>query len=107
METQPAVDVRRRAAVTPCGHDLIGPFDTPGRATTVCDDDGSFFLIHACPGCGRVAALPCNQPPGCSPNWDAAGDPSDPATLTLTPSINCVGCCGWHGYLRDGVFAPC
>ncbi len=23
-------------------------------------------------------------------------------TLTIAPSIQIVGCCGWHGFVRDG-----
>lgn len=42
-------------------------------------------------------ALKPNGPAGNS--WDWRMDPSGP---TLTPSINCLGGCGWHGHIIDG-----
>lgn len=32
--------------------------------------------------------------------WEWDGDLEHP---TLTPSINCVGGCGWHGHITNGV----
>jgi len=32
--------------------------------------------------------------------WDREGDTLE--TLTLTPSIQRVGGCGWHGFIRNG-----
>lgn len=66
-------------------------------------------LAFACPGCGRVGAiLAGEQKPVPSPSWKIeSGILDDPTTLTLSPSINCVGCCGWHGYLRNGVYVSC
>lgn len=66
-------------------------------------------LMFACPGCGQWGSVRCDHPkPTENPSWDiVSGDPSDPATLTLSPSINCIGCCGWHGYLKNGVFESC
>lgn len=65
--------------------------------------DGHMML--SCPGCGRVSGMSVGNPkPVKSPSWLLMGDPNTP---TLAPSINCVGCCGWHGYLTDGVYASC
>ena len=65
----------------------------------------SGFLM-ACPGCAMQLHLPVG-----GPGWSlVSGDPKRGEGLTLSPSIhhpvNGNGC-GWHGYLRNGVFAPC
>ena len=66
------------------------------------------YIGLACPGCGQCSAMRVGNPkPAESPSWLLTGDKSDPTTLTLSPLINCVGCCGWHGYLRGGVFESC
>jgi hypothetical protein len=69
-------------------------------------DQNSGRLHFACPGCGQLGGVNCGHPkPAQGLSWDiVSGSPADPATLTLTPSINCVGCCGWHGFLTNGVF---
>lgn len=36
---------------------------------------------------------------GGRPQWQWDGNPVAP---TLSPSINCAGHCGWHGYIRKG-----
>src|ERR1700721_4305172 len=36
---------------------------------------------------------------GGRPQWDWDGNREAP---TFTPSINCEGNCGWHGYIRNG-----
>lgn len=73
--------------------------------------DGALWgFAYRCVGCGMETALPVN-PPDAGPRWTVtAGDPMTGAGLTLSPSIwhNGGRCgCGWHGWLRDGVFAPC
>lgn len=65
-------------------------------------------LVMACPGCGRVSAMSVGNPkPAKGPSWLLAGDATKPETVTLSPSINCVGCCGWHGWLRAGIYESC
>ncbi len=66
-------------------------------------------LMFACPGCGQWGGVSAGTPkPAQGPSWQiVAGTLDDPATLTLAPSINCIGCCGWHGYLKNGVFESC
>lgn len=63
-------------------------------------------LQFACPGCGQWGGIRIGHPkPTETPSWDiVAGTTDDPTTLTVSPSIHCVGCCGWHGYLRNGEF---
>lgn len=54
-----------------------------------------------CPACGQVGT------PKKDTSWTIeAGSFDDVATLTLRPSI-AKDCCGWHGYLTAGEFAPC
>jgi hypothetical protein len=66
-------------------------------------------LMFACPGCGLWGGVNVGHPkPAQGPSWDVVkGNPADPAKLSLTPSIHCVGCCGWHGFLTEGVFRSC
>jgi hypothetical protein len=70
---------------------------------------GSDRLYFGCPGCAMPGSIRVGHPkPSGSPSWDVGGGSlADPTTLTLSPSINCVVCCGWHGYLRNGVFESC
>lgn len=74
-------------------------------------------LMFACPGCAGWGSIACGKPKPTDgindqvvkgPTWEiVSGSLDDPETLTLSPSIHCVGCCGWHGYLRNGVFESC
>lgn len=71
-------------------------------------------LNYACPrgggNCGGIRI--CNgQKPNSQKTWGWDGNVEQP---TLTPSINCLSRdpktgeelagCGWHGYLKEGVF---
>lgn len=65
-------------------------------------------LIFACPGCGSNGSIPCKPGPKEERSWQiTAGSLADVTTLTLAPSIHCVGCCGWHGFLKNGTFESC
>lgn len=67
-----------------------------------CDDpdSGCNFLI-ACPGCGQFGSARDGA------KWSVAGgSEEDVTTLSLQPSI-LKHCCGWHGYLTNGVFVSC
>lgn len=77
----------------------------PGQAGKYVHD----HLQFACPGCGLFGAIRCGHPkPGDSPSWDiTAGNLDDVTTLSLSPSIHCLGCCGWHGHLIAGEFKSC
>lgn len=65
------------------------------------DGETSLRIVFGCPRqpgnvCG-VPLLPKRLPNGAGWAWD--GDIEQP---TLTPSINCVGGCGWHGFVTKG-----
>lgn len=71
--------------------------------------DGPPMLLFSCPGCQQFGGIRVGNPkPDRTPSWRIeSGTREDATTLTLTPSIHCQGCCGWHGYLTNGVFKPC
>lgn len=77
-----------------------------GLSAGVCWEAPGGELGFACPGCGRAGAIRVGNPkPDETPSWLVkAGSVAEPGKLTLEPSINCKGCCGWHGYLIGGVF---
>jgi hypothetical protein len=68
----------------------------PGNGTP-----GGRYLLYVCPRdkgfCG-VPIAPNHLANGAS--WHHDGNDDAP---TLTPSVNCVGGCGWHGWVRGGV----
>ncbi len=74
-----------------------------------CYKMASDHIGFTCPGCGQFGSVrAASIKPAEGPSWKIeTGSLDDPTTLTLSPSINCVGCCGWHGYLRNGVFESC
>ena len=65
-------------------------------------------VTFACPcGCGQVRYVPFANPldggepiEPASATWTRSGETLE--TLTLSPSIQVRGGCGWHGYVRDG-----
>lgn len=67
---------------------------------------------HSCPcGCGMWSWIRIDPQEG-FPSWNVdSGDPSDPTTITLSPSIGIwpfeQGQYHWHGYLRNGEFVEC
>jgi hypothetical protein len=62
-------------------------------------------LLLACPGCGWVSGMRVGNPkPEKSPSWLLTGELPN---ITMRPSINCIGCCGWHGHLTNGVYRHC
>lgn len=64
-------------------------------------------LSFACPGCGQWGGIRGTHPKQAN-SWDiTSGSLTDATTLTVSPSIHCIGCCGWHGYLINGVFQSC
>lgn len=61
-------------------------------------------IVMNCPCCGDESAMDVyesDQPKSPSPSWLIENFSE---AVTLSPSINCVGCCGWHGYLKHGEF---
>jgi len=66
------------------------------------------FIGIACPGCGQCSAMRVGNPkPAENPSWKTTGSKYDLTSFSLSPSIHCTGCCGWHGYLTNGVFESC
>ncbi len=70
-------------------------------------------VVFFCPKCGnhRVVVWFANPIDGQAPappfpnsknnhRWQRQGDAFD--TLTLTPSIQIVGTCSWHGFVKNG-----
>lgn len=66
----------------------------------------SGHIMLKCPGCGQSSGMHCRVPGTAHPegiqSWELSG-----LQPTMNPSINCVGCCGWHGWLKDGIFSKC
>jgi hypothetical protein len=72
-------------------HGPLGAFIQSDRLNPTC-------WSLCCPGCSQLSGTK----PGAL--WTATkGSFQDVSTLTLRPSI-AMGCCGWHGYLNNGVF---
>jgi len=86
------------------GDDLL-KFRHPGAFTVKrADDRGHWFVKYVCPcGCGALdnILVAINYKPPSSPSWNWNGSRTEP---TLAPSVNRRG--HWHGYLRDGYWAP-
>jgi hypothetical protein len=63
-------------------------------------------IMMKCPGCGHESAMHVRVPgtphPTIAESWEVSGLPDE---ITLHPSINAVGCCGWHGWLKNGVYS--
>lgn len=68
--------------------------------------DDLIWFAYCCPRTGK----PCSSiligldKPTDRPSWQWDGNVYAP---TLTPSINCVGGCKWHGFLTKGEFKAC
>ena len=66
---------------------------------------GGGHIMLKCPGCGQDSGMHCRTPgtphPPDRQSWELSGLPDAP---TMHPSINCVGCCGWHGWLKNGEY---
>lgn len=62
-------------------------------------------MMIKCPGCGAESYLQFTNTSTTvdhGPKWDWDGNRSQP---TLTPSVHSTGCCGWHGFLRNGIWS--
>lgn len=66
----------------------------------------SGHIMLKCPGCGGESGMHVRNPgephPSGVQSWEISGFPE---SVTLKPSINCVGCCGWHGLLTNGEYS--
>jgi hypothetical protein len=87
------------------GDELPGPGDPPG---TFCwrqqgpgvGTPGGRYILYVCPHgrgyCG-VPIRPNHLANGAG--WTHDGNDDRP---TLSPSVNCIGGCGWHGFVTAG-----
>lgn len=77
----------------------------PGSVEFTRRADGAVNCIRiTCPcGCGSVGTLPLWKD-GAKDRWTWDGDLMNP---TLTPSIQMLTPCRWHGYLIKGDFQKC
>ncbi len=113
MSDKPLVDPKRtgvKASLIPVVFEPDGPVYWSEK-NRMCGPLGAFLdrdppntpdsWILCCPGCGEAGSPREGQ------HWQATqGSFGDVTTLTLAPSI-AKSCCGWHGYLRNGVFESC
>lgn len=92
----------------------------PGDMVRTEKKDGSLYgFLVACPGCGKFGGIPVAA--DAPVKWTVRsglsneagvvidygpGNLSDVTTLSLSPSI-LKHCCGWHGFLKNGVFESC
>lgn len=68
-----------------------------GDIYPITTNEGIRQLIIICPGCGKESA-------------SRGRHVYDPATVSYHPSIvhnKQYGGCGWHGWLKNGVFKSC
>jgi cytochrome c1 len=115
---RPAADHKRTVPLAKIDEPPHWEDGEPGGAFLRHFQDGTTCLFFRCPGCGKMGHIRIDNPkPADSPSWDVVSPPVqktahgladfDLSQLTLSPSIRCIGCCGWHGYLRNGVFESC
>ena len=74
-------------------------FREEGDAGAICYmNDPVEGIALKCPCCARETYIPLQEP---GPVWKWDGNKEKP---TLSPSIQFVGGCRWHGWLRGGEF---
>lgn len=75
--------------------------DLPPGSAAWSEPDGEIrSILFTCPcGCHAVRTVPVKRAPHAGPEWVWNGDLVKP---TLTPSIQIVGECHWHGFLTAG-----
>jgi Family of unknown function (DUF6527) len=62
-------------------------------------------LYYMCPGgCAQIGHINVVTPDGHTDGWTWNGNLEAP---TLSPSIQMLGGCRWHGYLKNGVWEQC
>jgi hypothetical protein len=106
----PVVDPRRCVPLR-IVRDITAADTAPGDAEPLDagDGEGIWGYALACPGCGAVNALLLHAQADRlhAPRWTVAeGDLHTGEGLTFSPSIHheTPRGCGWHGWLRGGVF---
>lgn len=104
-----SIDTHRRVSARAV-EDIDAPDVLPGDVEVRSFEGAVAGYGYACAGCGSRSwlAIGTDNP---HPRWSVtAGDAAKLDTVTLSPSILHAadrGGCGWHGYLRNGVFEPC
>jgi hypothetical protein len=84
------------------------PGGLDGHPPGTCQQTQKNRLMFTCPGCGQWGGVQAFHGEKKPEGWQiVAGELGDATTLTLSPSIHCISCCGWHGYLKNGVFESC
>ena len=106
------VDTNRTVAARLVGSEAFDNGFEPGDVALMVDAPGGPPTAYGfgCPGCGARSILHLGTGPAGHTWHVTAGDAADPAHVTLRASILHApqhGGCGWHGYLTEGVFAPC
>lgn len=78
----------------------------PGTAEMLLTQDGtSGRLNYVCPcGCGRLRVVPFRKSEKIERHWQWNGNLQKPS---LTPSIQIIEACRWHGYLTEGNWLTC
>lgn len=103
----PTVHKTRTVAATRTGNAWPDSgYAAPGAVFVDTENTYKDHLLFACPGCGKMGSIRATHPKDQGGrSWDiVAGKLTEPEGLTLSPSIHCVGCCGWHGWLKAGIF---
>ena len=81
------------------GYAAFDLLDQPGLV--LFNNDPATRMFLKCPGCGQEAGIMLCGPDSWS-KWTLTGSHEKP---TLSPSLHHdVPECGWHGFLRNGVF---
>lgn len=76
-------------------------YGPPGTMVRRHDTESGLNFLIACPGCGQMGTARDGA------KWRiTGGSEDDVTTLSVQPSI-LKSCCGWHGYLTNGVFISC
>lgn len=79
--------------------DCISELKNPGQFLFMSNPYEINGLLFICPcGCGSMGGVRFKGP---SPKWDWDGNIENP---TITPSIQFMTGCKWHGFLTNGEF---
>ncbi len=99
------IDLKRVVNLKVTVFDDWPDYAEPGLGAIFAPTEEGCALHHTCPGCGHFGGIGICFGEKKEHCWKlVSGDKTDPTTWTLAPSIFCKGCCGWHGYLTNGVF---
>ena len=84
---------------------MDAPDARPGDVDVRCVGGELYGYGYVCPGCGARDYLTLGPPPAPTEGWTVTGgDALRPEGVTLAPSV--LHACGWHGWLRAGVWEP-